>query len=322
MELALELKPVSLIGFGDGAEAAAFTAMNPATGSPLEPKFFAASTEDLERAAALAQSAFPVYSKLSGKKKAAFLRQIAAAIEAAAPAIIKRANLETALPEARLTGEVGRTCGQLRLFAEVVEEGSWVDARIDNADPNRKPLPSLPSAPCISRLARSRSSAPAISPWLFPSPGRHRFGPRRRQSRHRQGPSRASRYQRAGRSGHSRERQGLRPSGRRILHALRRRYRCRCAASETPGNQSRRIHRIACRRYRPHEPRRRPPRANPLFRRDGQRKSSFRSARRASSDGQAPSLPVCTLPSPSAPANSAPSQGWCWFHSKTGHLLL
>ncbi len=141
MELALELKPVSLIGFGDGAEAAAFTAMNPATGSPLEPKFFAASAEDLERAAALAQSAFPVFSNLSGKKKGAFLRHIAAAIEAAAPAIIKRANLETALPEPRLSGEVDRTCGQLRLFAEVVEEGSWVDARIDNADPNRKPLP-------------------------------------------------------------------------------------------------------------------------------------------------------------------------------------
>src|SRR6202453_5286771 len=141
MELALELKPVSLIGFGDGAEAAAFTAMNPATGSPLEPKFFAASAEDLERAAALAQTAFPIYSRLSGKKKGAFLRQIAAAIEAAAPAIIKRANLETALPEARLTGELARTCGQLRFFAELVEEGSWLDARIDNADPNRKPLP-------------------------------------------------------------------------------------------------------------------------------------------------------------------------------------
>ena len=69
MELALELKPVSLIGFSDGAEAAAFTAINPATGSPLEPNFFAASAEDLERAAALAQAAFPMYSKLSGKKK-------------------------------------------------------------------------------------------------------------------------------------------------------------------------------------------------------------------------------------------------------------
>jgi alpha-ketoglutaric semialdehyde dehydrogenase len=141
MELALELKTVSLIGFGDGAEAASFTAVNPATGQPLEPRFFAASSDDLERAAALAQAAFPIYSKLSGKEKGAFLRRIAATIEAAAPAIIQRANLETALPEARLQGEVGRTCNQLRLFADVVEEGSWVDARIDNADPNRKPLP-------------------------------------------------------------------------------------------------------------------------------------------------------------------------------------
>jgi 2,5-dioxopentanoate dehydrogenase len=143
MELALELKPVSLIGFGDGAEAAAFTGMNPATGSPLEPTFFAASAEDLERAAALAQSAFPVYGQLSGKKKGAFLRHIAATIEAAGAAIIKRANLETALPEARLQGELARTCNQLRFFAELVEEGSWLDARIDNADPNRKPLPKV-----------------------------------------------------------------------------------------------------------------------------------------------------------------------------------
>ena len=141
MELALELKPVSLIGFGDGTQGASFTGVNPATGMPLEPKFFSATAEDLERAAVLAQSAFPIYSNLSGKQKGAFLRSIAASIEAAAPAIIQRAHLETALPEARLTGELERTCGQLRLFAQVVEEGSWVDARIDNADPERKPLP-------------------------------------------------------------------------------------------------------------------------------------------------------------------------------------
>ena len=141
MQLATEQKPVSLIGFADGTEGAAFTGINPATGAALEPKFFSATTDDLERAATLAQSAFPIYSKLSGKKKGIFLRRIAEAIEAAAAAIIQRANLETALPEARLQGEVGRTCNQLRLFAELVEEGSWVDARIDSADPDRKPLP-------------------------------------------------------------------------------------------------------------------------------------------------------------------------------------
>ena len=51
MQLATELKPVSLIGFGDGAEGAAFTGINPATGSALEPKFFSATADDLERAA-------------------------------------------------------------------------------------------------------------------------------------------------------------------------------------------------------------------------------------------------------------------------------
>jgi 2,5-dioxopentanoate dehydrogenase len=141
MELALDLKPVSIIGFADGAEGPSFTGINPATGASLEPEFFSATAQDLNQAAALAQAAFPIYSNLSGKAKGAFLRQIAASIEAAAPAIVQRARLETALPEARLQGEVGRTCGQLRLFAQVVEEGSWLDARLDTADPDRKPLP-------------------------------------------------------------------------------------------------------------------------------------------------------------------------------------
>ena len=48
---------------------------------------------------------------------------------------------ESALPEGRVRGELGRTCLQFRFFAGIVEEGSWVDARIDTADPERKPLP-------------------------------------------------------------------------------------------------------------------------------------------------------------------------------------
>ena len=57
------------------------------------------------------------------------------------PELVERANRETALPEARLKGESARTINQLRLFAQVVEEGSWVNARIDPAQPDRKPLP-------------------------------------------------------------------------------------------------------------------------------------------------------------------------------------
>ena len=54
--------------------------------------------------------------------------------------LIKRGMEETGLPEARLTGERGRTVGQLKLFASLLREGSWVGARIDLADPDRKPL--------------------------------------------------------------------------------------------------------------------------------------------------------------------------------------
>ncbi len=61
--------------------------------------------------------------------------------ETNAPGIIERANLETALPLPRLQGETARTCGQLRLFAALLEEGWWQEARIDHADPDRKPVP-------------------------------------------------------------------------------------------------------------------------------------------------------------------------------------
>ena len=137
----MELKGVSLIGFGEGGKATGFAGINPATGLPLETQFYSATAADVDAAAKLAENAFPVYGNLSGKERGAFLRHIASSIEAQAPAIVKRANLETALPEGRLQGEVARTCGQLRLFAQVAEEGSWVGARLDTADPDRKPLP-------------------------------------------------------------------------------------------------------------------------------------------------------------------------------------
>src|SRR3974390_720449 len=55
--------------------------------------------------------------------------------------LIQRGHLETGLPEARLTGERARTVGQLKLFAQLAREGSWVDARIDHAIPDRQPVP-------------------------------------------------------------------------------------------------------------------------------------------------------------------------------------
>ena len=113
---------------------------NPATGAALEPPYYHATAQDVENAARLAAKAFAEYGRWPGKRKGALLRRIAELMEANAPAILQRANLETALPLGRLQGEMARTCGQLRMFAGTIEEGSWIRARIDHADPNRKPM--------------------------------------------------------------------------------------------------------------------------------------------------------------------------------------
>ena len=123
------------------ASAGTFTGYDPAAGVPLEPTFHYATPEALDRAAELAEEAFVSYRNLSGKDKARFLRHIAAGLDAIAAELVERAQRETALPEARLKGELARTVNQLKLFAQVLEEGSWVNARIDPAEPHRKPLP-------------------------------------------------------------------------------------------------------------------------------------------------------------------------------------
>ena len=123
-----------------GSEAS-FKAVNPATNDSLEPAYATASKDQVEQACALAHAAFPIYRETSLEQRAAFLEACAEEIEAIGDALIERAMLETGLPRARLEGERGRTTGQLRLFADVVREGSWLEARIDPARPERKPLP-------------------------------------------------------------------------------------------------------------------------------------------------------------------------------------
>jgi NADP-dependent aldehyde dehydrogenase len=115
--------------------------MNPATGETLSPDYHEVSEAQANEAVAMAAAAFPIYRKCSIAKRAAFLRSIADQIEARGDDLAARGPLETGLPEGRIRMETGRTCGQLRLFASVVEDGSWVDARIDHADPDRQPIP-------------------------------------------------------------------------------------------------------------------------------------------------------------------------------------
>ncbi len=138
----MELTGLSFLGSRCGSrDGAGFHASNPQTGSTLAPVYYSATPTEVDEAVQLATEAFSSYSQATGQAKAAFLRRAADQFELHKQELADRAHLETALPMPRLLGEVGRTSNQLRMFAGVVEEGSWVQARIDPALPERQPLP-------------------------------------------------------------------------------------------------------------------------------------------------------------------------------------
>ncbi|MGV9713123.1 aldehyde dehydrogenase (NADP(+)) [Gordonia sp. NPDC003424] len=116
-------------------------AVNPATDARLQPAYAYGTAADVARATAAAAEAFPIYRATTSADRAAFLTAIADNLDAATDELVERATAETGLPAGRVTGEVGRTSGQLRLFAAVLTEGSWNGARIDPAQPDRAPLP-------------------------------------------------------------------------------------------------------------------------------------------------------------------------------------
>ena len=111
------------------------------TGKPMEPRYGGGSAADVDRACDLAWAAFDTYRETSLEDRARFLEAIASNIMDLGDALIERTMAESGLPRGRIEGERGRTTGQLRLFAEVVREGSWLEARIDPPLPDRKPLP-------------------------------------------------------------------------------------------------------------------------------------------------------------------------------------
>jgi len=100
-----------------------------------------ATLEQVDDALQEAQIAFLSYKNINGKKKAEFLRVIADEMEALGGELLSTAMRETNLPDVRIIGERGRTTGQCRMFADLVEQGSWVEARVDTALPDRTPLP-------------------------------------------------------------------------------------------------------------------------------------------------------------------------------------
>lgn len=100
-----------------------------------------ADAPDVAAATRAAAEAFAAYRATTPTQRADFLEAVASALEAGKDAIIEAAVAESHLPEARITGEVGRTTGQLRMFADVVRLGDHLGVRIDPALPDREPLP-------------------------------------------------------------------------------------------------------------------------------------------------------------------------------------
>lgn len=97
-----------------------------------------------------AQLAFDVYKKKNGIEKAVFLEKIAELLEGKRSELVSLAQEESHLPEVRLQSELSRTTNQLQSFANLLREGSWVEASIDKGNPDRKPV----AKPDIRKLLR------------------------------------------------------------------------------------------------------------------------------------------------------------------------
>jgi len=115
--------------------------IDPSNGAQLGPQFGGGGASELDRACALAAEAFDAYREAPLEARARFLEAIAQKIIEIGDPLIDRASQETGLPRARIESERGRTVGQLRLFAEVVRDGAFLDLRIDHAQPDRTPMP-------------------------------------------------------------------------------------------------------------------------------------------------------------------------------------
>ncbi|HTO04248.1 MAG TPA: aldehyde dehydrogenase (NADP(+)) [Opitutus sp.] len=141
-----------------------YTAHNPATSEPLSPTYTDATLSEINEVAQSVANVADLFANSSAETRAVLLETIADEIMARSAALIERANLETGLPIPRLEGERNRTMGQLRSFAALLREGSWVDARIDPALPDRKPIP----RPDLRRMLRAIGPVAVFGASNFP----------------------------------------------------------------------------------------------------------------------------------------------------------
>ena len=118
-----------------------FRTFDPLKNKENETLFTEASDKEIDEAVQLAWEAFEEFRNTSGKAKSEFLSAIADEIEGLGEELLDTYCSESGLPRGRAMGERGRTVFQLRSFADLVNEGSWVEACIDTAIPGREPIP-------------------------------------------------------------------------------------------------------------------------------------------------------------------------------------
>ena len=163
--MAIKLHGKNFIGADRSANSAStLRGRDPRSGEELEPHFYEADASEIDRAVEHGQEAFREMRRRSPEERAELLDLMAEEIEAVGDEIVDRTMQETGFPQGRVQGEMGRTTNQLRMFAEVVREGSWVDARIDRPQPNRRPIPK----PDIRRMLISMGPVAVFGASNFP----------------------------------------------------------------------------------------------------------------------------------------------------------
>ncbi len=129
-----------------------FAAVDPRTKTEGSVRFFNATDGEIDRAVRQAADAFKTMRLTTAAARAAFLESAADEIEKLGAELIETADAETGLGQPRLESERGRTTSQLRLFADLLREGSFVEAIIDTALPTRTPTPTAQSSSRVRRL--------------------------------------------------------------------------------------------------------------------------------------------------------------------------
>jgi len=118
-----------------------FTTVNPVLNEANPTIFYEATSDEIDLAVEKATKAFTVFRNMLGAQRAAFLRAIADEIMSLDDTLVTMYMKETGLPEGRAKGERGRTVGQLRMFATLIENEAWRNPTLDVGDSSRKPMP-------------------------------------------------------------------------------------------------------------------------------------------------------------------------------------